>query len=219
MRQLRSRFVASIAIAALAGIAPALQAQPVSFFANLTTDQEPPGTLTGLTNPTRLPFGTATFQLNAARDQLSFTATINGIDFTGSQTPGTNDNLTAAHIHAPAPPGAAAGVRWGFFGAPFNDVINPTTPNCVAFALGVGGTCSGIWDAAEGNGTTLTAQLDNLLGNLAYINFHTVQNPSGEIRGQIINTVPEPASVLLMGAGLLGVGGVAWRRRKGGSAA
>jgi len=56
------------------------------------------------------------------------------------------------------------------------------------------------------------------LDNLAYINFHTMQNPGGEVRGQI-NVVPEPATVLLLGSGLLGLGGLAWRRRKCRSAA
>ena len=70
---------------------------------------------------------------------------------------------------------------WGFFGAPFND----NNPNDQVFFPnpGVGGTFSGKWDAPEGNGTTLAAQLDNLRNGRAYINFHTRQFTGGEIRG------------------------------------
>jgi hypothetical protein len=47
----------------------------------------------------------------------------------------------------------------------------------------VGGNFSGKWDAPEGNGTTLAAQLANIRAGRAYINFHTTQFTGGEIRG------------------------------------
>jgi hypothetical protein len=143
--------------------------------------------------------------------------TVNGIDFTGSQTADTFDNLTAAHIHAPAPPGSTTGVVWGFFGSPFNDTNSGNAGplwDCTPFATGVGGTCHGVWDATEGNGTTLTAQIPNLLANLAYINFHTTQYPGGEIRGQILVSTPEPSTYALLATGLGLVGALGLRRRR-----
>jgi hypothetical protein len=122
--------------------------------------------------------------MNTAQTQMTFTATINNIDFTGSQTGDINDNLTAAHIHASASvtPTTNGPVVWGFFGAPLND----DNPNDVVKTdgPGVGGTISGKWDPPEGNGTTFAAQLANLKGGRAYINFHTTQFGGGEIRGQ-----------------------------------
>jgi uncharacterized protein (TIGR03118 family) len=154
---------------------------PGRFVVNLTNTQENPPTV-----PTGRPgsYGVAVFSLNAAQDAMTFTATVNNIDFTSAQSATTQDNLLNAHIHAGATvaPGVNGGVVWGFFGAPFND----TTPNDVVntpFAAGVGGTISGKWDAPEGNGTTLAAQLSNILAGRAYINFHTTQFPGGEIRG------------------------------------
>jgi hypothetical protein len=155
--------------------------------------------------------GFATFVLNDAMTALTYNATVFGLDFTGSQTPGTADNLIAAHIHASATsvPGVNAGVVFGFFGAPFND-NNPNDVVVTPFTSGVGGTVVGKWDAPEGNGTTLTAQLPNILAGRAYINFHTVQFPGGEIRGQILQqTVPEPATITLF---LIGGAGLAARR-------
>jgi hypothetical protein len=107
-----------------------------------------------------------------------------------------------------------APVVWGFYGTPFNDLINPPPVfpipgDCVPFATGVGGTCSGTWDAPEGQGTTLAAQLDNLLNGRAYINFHTVQFPSGEIRGQLVR-IPEPATLALIALAFVGI---YWTRR------
>src|SRR5215470_14218056 len=73
----------------------------------------------GLGDSRPLSFGTANFFLNDAGTALSFTATVFNIDFTGSQTPGPNDDLTAAHIHAGGAAAATFSVVWGFFGSPF----------------------------------------------------------------------------------------------------
>jgi glucose/arabinose dehydrogenase len=128
--------------------------------------------------------GYAAFFLNQEQTALRFIVTVAGLDFTGAQTADPSDDLLAAHIHAAAPRGTNAGVRFGFFGSPFND----TNPNDVVvrpFASGAGGTVFSKWDAPEGNNTTLAAQLPAILAGLSYINFHTRRLPGGEIRGQI----------------------------------
>ena len=128
--------------------------------------------------------GYAAFFLDSAMTSLSFTVTVTGLDFTGTQTADPGDDLVNAHIHAPAPRGANAGVRFGFLGMPFNDT-NPNDVVVTPFASGVGGTIFSKWDLGEGNNTTLAAQLPNILAGQSYINFHTRRLPGGEIRGQI----------------------------------
>ena len=184
-----------------------------TFSATIANSGENPATNPTLSTggPRPASFGTATFTLNAARTSMTFTATVFNIDFTGSQTPDPNDNLAAAHIHAgpTVTPTTNGGVVWGFFGSPQNtpdDVV--VTP----FATGVGGNITATWDAAEGNKTTLAAQLTHLLNNRAYINFHTTQFGAGEIRGAL-QVVPEPSTYALMATGLLALGGIARRRR------
>ena len=100
----------------------------------------------------------------------------------------------------------------GFFGAPFND-NNPNDVVNTPFATGVGGVISGKWDLTEGNNTTLTAQLPNILSNHSYINFHTTQFGGGEVRGAI-NVIPEPSTVVLFGIGAIGIAGLVRRRGK-----
>ena len=159
------------------------------FVVNMTNDQEnPPAVPTAAAGgPRPASFGTARLQFNDAQTAMTFTSTVNNLDFTGSQTPGEpNDDLTVAHIHAAAnvDPTVNGPVVWGFFGSPFND-NNPNDQVVIPFSSGVGGSVNGKWDAPEGNGTTLAEQLSNLREGHAYVNFHSTQFPGGEIRGNI----------------------------------
>jgi CHRD domain/PEP-CTERM motif len=193
--------LAVILVASLAAGTPA-RATPITFAAFLDGAQENPSVPTSAS-------GFASFVLNEARTALTYSATVFGLDFTGSQTPSTTlDNLTVAHIHA-APRGVNGPIVFGFFGMPFNET-NPNDVVVTPFASGVGGMVTGKWDTPEGNNTTLDAQLANLLAGNTYINFHTEQFPGGEVRGQI-EVVPEPGTFMLVGFGLAGLG-AAWRR-------
>ena len=170
-----------------------------TLFAVLTNAQENPPTHPTTSTAGFRPqsFGFATFKINDAMTSMTFSATVFNIDFTGSQSADINDNLVAAHIHASptVTPTTNGPVVWGFFGSPFND-NNPNDDVVQPFATGVGGTISGKWDLPEGNGTTLTAQLPNILSGHAYINFHTRQFGGGELRGNI-----GPASKCPLGQG------------------
>src|SRR5687767_12647301 len=103
--------------------------------------------------------------------------------------------LTRFHIHA-APAGANGGIVFGMKD-PNHDlddqVINPVTSRI-----------TGVWDGVEGNGTTLGAQLANLMANGLYFNVHTADYPGGEIRGQLI-LIPEPSALTLVLLGCLPV--------------
>ena len=189
-----------------------------TFIAFLTNGNENPPAVPTLVSgaPRPASFGVATFTLSADWSSLTFEAVIHNVDFTGTQSDDTNDNLVAAHIHAGpgVTPTTNGPVVWGFFGMPFND-NNPSDVVLTPFATGVGGTVSGKWDTPEGNNTTLDAQLPDIIAGRAYINFHTVQFGGGEIRGNITVT-PEPATVLLLGGGLLTLGIAARRRSRSG---
>ncbi|MGI8839084.1 MAG: TIGR03118 family protein [Pyrinomonadaceae bacterium] len=170
---------------ASAGLSPS---QVRLFVVNMTNSQEVPPAVPTTTGGAARPasFGTARLQFNNAQTAMTINGTVNNIDFTGSQTADINDNLTNAHIHAGAAvgPGVNGGVVWGFIGTPFND-NNPNDAVVTPFSSGVGGTFRGKWDAPEGQGTTLAAQLSNLREGRAYVNFYTVQFGGGEIRGNI----------------------------------
>ena len=199
-----STFIASLVLAA--------HAHAVTVFtANITHDQEPaPSGTTPLTTSTGAPrplsFGTAEFILNDAETELSMTATIFNIDVTGLQTPADpNDDLANAHIHVGAALGVNAPVRWGFFGAPDND-MSPDNLIVIPFGAGVGGTFTSVWNLSEGNaGTTLTVNLPEIKEGLSYINFHTIQFAGGEILGQITPLPDAGATAFFLCVGMAGL--------------
>jgi hypothetical protein len=212
------RLLVPLLVLTLGASAAGTAGAQATFIAFMTNDQEVPPAVPTLTTgaPRPISFGTATFTLSPDQTSLTFVATIYNIDVTGSQTADVNDNLMAAHIHGSAAEVAPTRpVVWGFFGTPFNDT-SPTNTTLTPFASGVGGTFAGAWDLNEGQATTLTAQLPNIFAGRTYMNFHTTQFPGGEIRGTLTLT-PEPATVALLGSGLLGLALVGVRRRREGT--
>jgi len=105
-------------------------------------------------------------------------------------------NATAGHIHGPTTGSGTAsftqnaGVAYGLADKP--------GWNSSATGGGFSGT------------VTLTEPHEaNLFAGQFYVNVHTAANSAGEVRGNLVQAVPEPAVTTLVG---LGVIAIAWRR-------
>lgn len=114
---------------------------------------------------------------------------------------GLTSGITNAHIHQAAP-GVGGPIIFDLFGLPE--------------FVGAGQT---FFFMDLGPSAFPAAQVANLLNGDMYINIHTSNFTSGEIRGQLISQlvaqpIPEPETYALMLAGLGLVGWVASRRRK-----
>ena len=99
----------------------------------------------------------------------------------------------------PTFPGFPLGVTTGTYLQTF-DLTLASSYN-PAFITAHGGTVAG----------AQAAFIAGLLSGQTYLNIHTVQFPGGEIRGQL-QAVPEPATLLLMGTGLMAAVGVIRKR-------
>jgi len=180
---------------------------------------------------------------SAAQDSraafVTFTANLSGSNESPpNATPGTGsavvdiDSVAHLHVHV-----IFSGLTGGNTAAhihsttllPFTSTAGVAT-SVPTFTDFPGGVTSGTYDhtfdmtlassynpafvtANGGNTTTAEAALFNgIMTNRAYLNIHTASFPNGEIRG-FLEAVPEPASIAMMGTGLLGVIAYAWRKK------
>jgi len=185
--------------AALLLPARAAYATPITFVAHLSGANEIP--------PNNSP---ATGLAQVVLDAAAHTMQLNVV-FSGLTTPDV-----AAHIHCclpfpfdpinigvatalPAFPGFPLGVTSGAYSSAVLSLTDPATYN-PAFITLEGGIA--------GAEAALVAGIEN---RETYLNIHTQQFGGGEIRGFLV-AVPEPGTLLLLGAGLAAIACVTWRR-------
>ncbi|MGH9942497.1 MAG: CHRD domain-containing protein [Pyrinomonadaceae bacterium] len=193
MKKILNLLAVMVALSALSGVA---KADPLIFITTLAgTNEVPPNASPGI--------GSAVVTIDG--NFMTVRATFSGL----------LGNTTAAHIHCCVPPGENAGVA----------TTTPTFPGFPAgvtagsylqtFDLTLASTYRAGFITANG-GTVAGAQaafLAGLQGGLTYFNIHSNLFPNGEIRGQL-QAVPEPATLVLLGASLAGIAAVR-KRRKG----
>ena len=114
--------------------------------------------------------GQATFQLNKEGTELSYKLIVSNIE-----------NVRMAHIHY-APEGQNGGVvAWLYSGGLILGNVNGVLAEGKITAANLTGALAG---------STMQDLIDAFYAGMTYVNVHTNQVPSGEIRGQITGNMP-----------------------------
>jgi hypothetical protein len=197
-----------LALSALLGASLNAQATVYQFSAALNAANEVGGsssTAAGLAVLNYNDMGT----VSLADDSYDFAMAVFGLS--GGAAPGTA--ASDYHIHGAANTTQNAPVRISLKNAPFVSFNSGTT-------LLVGGLniAAPSIPSTPTNGYPAMSFFDMLQGGLAYVNVHTVANPGGDVRGQLVQVaafaVPEPSIYAMLLGGLGLVGFVASRRRR-----
>lgn len=157
----RALTTTAAAVVVMVTMVGAAQAQTVNLTANLSGDQETPapGVLTGA-------FGTATVTWDAATQRLSWIIDV------WNMPSGTNN----AHFHVGGP------------GVAGPTVVNIAFPPDISNDYRLSGSATAA-DLTPRDAQGIRSWEDfgqSLLGGQIYINVHSVANPGGEVRGQVV---------------------------------
>lgn len=159
--------------------------------------------------------GFATLELNAEQTELSYAITLENAGLTSQ-----GGTVRQIHFHT-----GFADERSGFH---VLNIFGPEDDADAVFAsLSNPITVAGTWDDSDAcnfegceidplTSKALTDYLPDLLAGGLYINIHTSDEPTGEVRGQITAvSVPEPTSVLslLGGSSVIALGSL-WKKRR-----
>lgn len=197
------RILTMLVLAAAAVFAPAAIADTTTFRSTMSGPSEvPPNNSPG--------YGVAEIIIDDVANTMQMMIPFN--DLLGG--------TTAAHIHCcvgtpldplgvaspatetPTLSGFPLGVSNGVYNVTM-DLLDPTTYS-TAFLTANGGSAEAAADAF----------IAGIIGNQAYLNVHTDRYPGGEIRGYLVNAIPEPSQWMMLSLGLLATGFAVRRARR-----